>query len=111
METDFIKNVKAILNEKVDTITPSIAISEFTCLIAELLEQNIEFVSKQGLTPKAKDSRLKLIKLINIGETFNQLSITNVALKLDNRNLFIENNRLKAELAEIERQTKIASSI
>lgn len=91
-------------NELTDTLNPALKIIDFTYVIAELIEKNVEFVNRSGMTNAAKDAREKLLYLMTIGETFNKLSADNYKLKLYNRSLLGENQYLKKQLAEIKRQ-------
>jgi hypothetical protein len=107
MERDYL----FLQNELTDTLRPSIGIIDFTYVIAELLEKNVEYVKRAGMTAPAKESRDKLLYLMNIGETFNKLSADNQKLKLYNRTILAENKLLIKELKEIKRQEMLAKSI
>jgi len=96
-----------LTNELTDTLRPSVRITDFTFIISELLMKNVDFVKKNGLSAGAKDSREKLLDLMEIGETFNHLSCANNELKLRNRSLCAEVQYLKKELAEIKRQENL----
>lgn len=107
MERDYL----FIQNELTDTLRPSIAIIDFTFVVAELLEKNVEYVKRAGMTDPAKESRDKLLHLMDIGETFNKISNDNQKLKLYNRTVLAENQSLLKQLAEIKRQEMLAKSI
>lgn len=107
MERDYL----FIQNELTDTLRPSIAIIDFTFVVAELLEKNVEYVKRAGMTDPAKESRDKLLHLMDIGETFNKISNDNQTLKLYNRTILAENQSLIRELKEIKRQEMLAKSI
>jgi predicted RNase H-like nuclease (RuvC/YqgF family) len=98
-------------NENSDVLSPAKAIAEITYIVAAMIEENIAYVAKSGMTEKARSSRERLIKLLNITENFNQLSNQNSTLKTWNRQLSGENQKLKSQLAEIERQYNMANSI
>ncbi len=95
-------------NELVDTLRPSMKITDFTFVIAELLVKNVEYVKRVGITDAAKEAREKLLYLMNIGELFNTISNDNQKLKLMNRTILGESQYLKRELAEIKRQEKLS---
>lgn len=91
-------------NELMDTLRPSLKITDFTFVISELLIKNVEFVKRSGMTDAAKEARERLLYLMDVGETFNAISNYNQKLKLMNRSLLGENEYLKKQLAEIKRQ-------
>lgn len=107
MERDYL----FIQNELTDTLRPSIAIIDFNYVIAELLEKNVEYVKRSGMTELAKESRDKLLYLMDISETFNRLSNDNQKLKLYNRTILAENQALIKEIKEIKRQEMLAKSL
>lgn len=91
-------------NELTDTLLPSLKITDFTFVIAELLVKNVEYVKRSGMTAAAKEAREKLLYLMSIGELFNTIANDNQKLKLSNRSILGENQYLKKQLAEIKRQ-------
>lgn len=91
-------------NELTDTLQPSLKIVDFTFVIAELLIKNVEYTKRAGMTEAAKETREKLLYLMDIGELFNTIANDNQKLKLSNRSILGENQYLKKQLSEIKRQ-------
>lgn len=100
-----------VQNSKEDVISPSIAIIDATCIIADMMEENIAYVKKNGLTDTAKKSRERLLKLMEIGETFSRISTQNSALKTYNDQLLREIQQLRAYKTEVERQENLSKSL
>lgn len=100
-----------IQNELQDALLPSLSISKITFLVAELIQTNIDFVKKNGITAAANKQRITLLKLMNITETFNTLSCQNNTLQLVNRSLSKELYHLKLQLVEIKRQENLGKSL
>jgi len=93
-----------IKNETNDVLSPSVAMVDITAIVCDMLEENVLYVTKNGLTDKAKQSRERLLKLLYLTETFNSTATQNLSLKTHNR-------RLIEELNEVRRQENIAKSI
>lgn len=105
IEIEFIKQ------QLIDTSIVSIKMTEITSIVCDMMQDNLSYTKKNGLTKQAKESRDRLLKLLNLTELFNNLSVTNNSLQVFNRQLFNENLKLKGQLAEIKRQENIANSI
>lgn len=93
-----------ISNEYTDVLSPSKAITDITAVVCSLLEDNLSYVAKNGLSEKAKVNREKLLKLLYTTELINTVANQNLTLKLYNKQLIYE-------LAEIKRQEKLANTI
>lgn len=104
-------DLTAFKSDTINVDDVAATITDYTYLVALMLEENIEFVEAKGMTEKAKQSRQRLLKLLQIGETFNTISYQNKSLQLYNKELYAELVKLRAYKAEIERQEKIASTI
>jgi len=104
-------NAIYIQNAKTDVISPSKAMTEITCIIADMLEDNLLYVKKNGHNVKSIASRERLLKLLNITETFNQVSSDNAALKTYNDQLLREIKELKNYKKEVERQENLSKAI
>lgn len=91
-------------NERTDILTPTQAINNITLIVCTMLEENIAYASKNGLTEKAQLSRERLLKLLDATELFNTIQSQNAGLKLTNRQLI-------AEAIEVKRQENMAKSI
>lgn len=104
-------DIEYIKNELTDVLRPSIYMTELTYTICQLIEENLLYVKKNGLTKRASESREKLLKILNLSEHFNLIAGDNNSLKLRNRNLLIQNQQLRNQLREIKRQENIANSI
>lgn len=88
-----------------DVLKPSVAMTEITYIVSEMLSQNIAFAKKNGLTDKVKKSREQLIRLMDVSEVFNRVTIQNRSLQLHNKSLYhayqmqrIDNLELKNKL-------------
>lgn len=100
-----------IQNNGIDVISPSMAMTEITSTVCDMLEQNMKFVKKNGLTQLAKDNRERLLHLLDITELFNKISCDNATLKTYNNHLLVTNQRIMREINEIKRQENMANSI
>lgn len=103
--------VAYLLNELQDTFKPSLDAINITQIVCAMLEDNIAFVAKNGMNNKAKISRDRLLALLNVTELYSSIARENNTFKLLNKNLIIENRQLKKQLADIEKQEKLAKSI
>lgn len=104
-------DIEYIKNELTDVLRPSVYMTEITYTICQLIEENLLYVKKNGLNQKAKDSREKLLKILDLSEQFNTVAYQNNTLKLRNRNLLIDNQQLRRKLKDIEQQENLANSI
>lgn len=110
-KTTFLEAEKLHQNNSIDIISPFIAMTDITLIVCEMLEENIIYTKKFGLTEPAKKSRERLLKLLNITEIFNLISSKNESLKLYNKELFGENCLLKSQLFELKRQENLGNSL
>ncbi len=100
MTTDFL----FIQNKSIDVLQPSLVMTEITSIVCDMLEENIAFVKKNGLTEKAQTNRDRLLKLLDITEMVNKISSDNYSLKTIN-------NHLLNTIGEVKRQELMANSI
>jgi|GEM_PF-3394841 hypothetical protein len=100
-----------INNAKIDVISPAIAMTNITYIVGEMLEDNVSYVKKNGMTETAKKSRERLLKLLDITETFNKITCDNAAFKTYNDQLLREIQELRKYKLEVLRQEKVANSI
>lgn len=98
-------------NDKIDVLIPAIAMTDITCIVGEMLEDNLAYVKKNGDTAKSKASRGRLLKLLNITETFNNITSQNTTLKIYNYQLFREVQELRNYKKEIIRQETLSKSL
>lgn len=98
-------------NEQIDINTPALYMTEITSIVCDMINENLLFSKKNGLTSGAKKSRERLLKLLDITEAFNKISCDNATLKSYNKHLLSENQKLKAELNELERQNNLSNAI
>lgn len=107
-DTELSAEVALLRNELTDVYKPSIALTELTSIVCTMIEENMAYVKKNGLTEKATESRERLLKILNLSEKFNVVSVDNMNLKLYCRSIYkkyrgseLENIRLKKELDKI----------
>lgn len=98
-------------NEKIDILSPAIAMTDITCIVGEMLEDNSAYVKKNGDTTKSKASRERLLKLLYITETFNSITSQNTTLKTYNDQLLREVQELRNYKKEIIRQETLVKSL
>lgn len=103
--------VQYLLNELTETLNPILNCVEITQIVCSMLEDNITFVKKNGMGDKAKLSRERLLRLLDLTELYSSVSKDNNKLKLLNKSLLIENQQLLNYKKEVERQEMIAKSI
>jgi len=100
-----------IQSQRIDVLTPSVAMTHITAIVCEMLQENVDYVSKNGMTERAKVSRERLLKLLDITETFNLLASANATLQTECKHLFAQNIALKNQLKQINDETNLANSI
>jgi len=93
-----------VKNETTNVLTPSSAMVDITSIVCDMLQDNLLYTNKNGATEKAIKSRIKLLKILQLTETFNTIATQNLSLKQHNRSLL-------EELNEIKRQERLANSI
>lgn len=110
---DISKLTEAIFinNAKIDVLSPSISMVNITSIVSDMLSDNVSYVKKNGLNDAAKSSRERLLKLLDITESFNSIATDNLALKTYNDQLLREIQLLRSYKTEVERQEMIAKSI
>lgn len=91
-------------NEMVDMLRPSRLLSDLSGYLLEMTEELTEHVKKKGLTPAAKKSQERLIKLIHLSTQLNILGVHNQSLKLFNKELVGKIQLLRIDRAELNRQ-------
>lgn len=94
-----------------DVNKPSIAISEFTLIVATMLEENVAYIERNGRTEKAIQSQERLMKLMTIGETVSQIAGQNVAMKIECNNLLRRWQACYNELKQLKNEINLANSI
>jgi hypothetical protein len=99
------------LNEMRDTLKPDYLLLEQAQIIILMLEDYQQFVIKNGYTEKAKESKKRLLKLLDINGQLSELGTTNNSLQLLNRNLHAQvvakNNIILEKDKEINRLQQI----
>ena len=105
------ETIPHILSANTEVLSPSVAMTEITAIVTLMIEDNVSYAKKYGLNDKAKESRERLLKLLGLTEHFNSIAMNNASLKTYAGHLFVENQNLKAEIVEINRQERLASTI
>jgi len=91
----------ALENELKDVLTPSVSQSELTLLIIEMLLEQNQFVKKNGNTDRAKKSKERLLKILDLNQSVDKISIDNNSLKNINRQLHMYYQKLRIENMEL----------
>jgi hypothetical protein len=94
-----------------EVLNTSMAITDITAIVCDMLQENVEYTAKNGLTEKAKLSRQRLLTLLDVTELFNTIATQNATLKTANGHLYTELNNLKQKLKDIDDETNLANSI
>jgi hypothetical protein len=104
-------DMEYIKNQTYDTVSPAVAMAEITSMVVDMLEKNLAYTKTNGLTEQAKNSRKNLLRILELEQHFQITVNCSQSLKTSNNLLMAENQRLRAELREIERQEKMASTL
>lgn len=96
--------IQLLLSEKQDTLRPSIAMDEMAVIIVSMLMDNNAFVKKNGLTPKAKESKERLMRMLELNSQFDKISMTNYSLQCNNRTFHADNMKLRLQIAELKKE-------
>ena len=88
-------------NELTDTITPSIAVSELTIYVLEMLAELNEYEQKNKLNDRMVKSKNRLLKMLEIISKVFSITDTMQSLKLNNRELFADLKKLQNSNEEL----------
>lgn len=83
-----------------DTLYPAIAVMQQSKIILQMLMQNNEHERKNGLTPKVKESKVRLLALLDLNIKLHNITDQQYCLKLQNRELVAKNMMLQLKVAE-----------
>lgn len=93
-------------SELVEVNEPSYAISETTMLIIQMLAEVNVFQRKNGLTPKIKASKERLLRLLDLNGKLDNVATSNYKLKYVNREIHANYQLLRIENKELKQQLK-----
>lgn len=99
--------IQLMLSERINTLRPSIAMSEMTIIILDMLAENNKFIQKNGLNERAKANKERLIKLLNYNLEFDKISDDNQTLKLVHKKLHTQNMQLRVINADLKKEIQI----
>jgi len=88
-------------SELTDTLSPSIMLSEMSSIFLSMLMENQQFVQKNGMTSKAKESRDRLLRLLEISKDLDGISTSNYNLKATNRLIHAEYQKLRVAYRDL----------
>lgn len=106
-----IDDISYTQNNSIESLKSALIMTDITYIVCDMIEENISYVKNNGLTPKAKINRERLMKLLDITETVNSVSTDNMSLKAFNNRLLVENQHLKNTIIELNRQQNMANSL